>query len=224
MRVFSFEDQFDVFLQQQKKEASSRRLEMLERDLSGTIKMFREALWPIFQTFEGFILEYELVLPNGVHFFIDVFYAPFRFGFECEGFSAHAETISRDRFSFEKARIRHMLLSGCVYIPFSWDVLDKKGLQCRSFVQELLLRNRNSLAMKEQLSIYEREVLRNAIWFQRPIRLVDVCNCLGKRRDFACKVIKSLVAKGLLQATVPTSIRHHAYVVQPNAIEYLGYT
>ncbi|OUS77594.1 hypothetical protein B1748_07300 [Paenibacillus sp. MY03] len=221
MRVFSFEDQFDAFLQQQKKEASSRRLEMLERDLSGTIKMFREALWPIFQTFEGFILEYELVLPNGVHFFIDVFYAPFRFGFECEGFSAHAETISRDRFSFEKARIRHMLLSGCVYIPFSWDELDKKGLQCRDFVCELLRGYNDLNTLNSTLTPYEREAIRCALNLSRPVSVRDLCKSLGRKKDYVNKMIGSLLEKSVFQLTNVAYKRNRTFIVSQNAVDLI---
>ncbi|MFF2888826.1 hypothetical protein [Paenibacillus sp. NPDC057967] len=128
-----FEKQFEVFLESQRTKASARRLEMLERDLTGTIKLLREVIWPIFRSFDGFELEYEMRSPNGVTMFIDVFYQPYCIAFECDGYSAHVEMITRERFNFEKSRVRSMLLKGYAYVPFSWDELDKKSVFLQKF-------------------------------------------------------------------------------------------
>lgn len=221
MRVFTFEEQFEVFLAEQKKLASPRRLEMLERDLSGTVKLFKEGLWPVFQTFDGFELEYEFVGANGVRIFIDVFYVPYRFGFECEGFSAHAETITRDRFSFEKSRVRTMLLHGCVYVPFSWDELDKKGPQCRSYVHELLSRYRNLHLMGSNLSLDEREVIRCALSMGRPVYISDLTGILGKKKDYVNKVIRTLLAKGLIEPVNESYKRNRTFTIVQDAVDMI---
>ncbi|RJX38205.1 hypothetical protein D3P09_19255 [Paenibacillus pinisoli] len=114
-----FEKQFNVFLEDQKSKASARRMEMLERDLTGTVKLLKEVIWPIFRSFDGFELEHEMKSSSGVSMFIDVFYKPYRIAFECDGFVPHAETITRKRFNFEKYRVRTMNLYGYVYIPFT---------------------------------------------------------------------------------------------------------
>ena len=49
-----FEQEWNLFLQNQIESAQGNRKERLKRDLIGEKKMFREALWPVFQTFEGF--------------------------------------------------------------------------------------------------------------------------------------------------------------------------
>lgn len=221
MRIQSFEEQFELFVVQQKKLASPRRSEMLERDLSGTKRMFKELLWPVFQTFDGFQLEYELTGPGGVKIYVDVMYVPFGLAFECEGFSVHAETITRERFNFEKSRVRTMLLSGCVYIPFTWDELDKKGEQCRSFISELLFKYQSTTNIKSTLTLYEREIMRCAMSLGRPIRMSDMCACTGKNSDFIYKVIYSLIEKGLLKPSKSTPSRHFSYVVDVRAIEYI---
>lgn len=219
MKESLFEKQFDVFLQKQKEEANPRRLEMLEKDLTGTIKLFKEALWPVFKSFEGFELEYEIKGPNGVSIFLDVFNKPFRSSFECEGYSAHAETITRSRFDFEKQRVRTMLLHGITYIPFSYDELDKKGHLCKSFVRDLLAKL--SSGIQSELTLYEREVIRRALELDRPIRLKDINECLGKKRDFSRRVINSLLQKQLIQAVGPGTQRNHRFVLVDDALRYV---
>lgn len=221
MSIQSFEEQFLSFVNRQKKLATPRRLEMLQRDLSATKRLFKEILWPIFQSFDGFELEYELIGPGGVKIFVDVMYLPYGLAFECEGFSYHAETITRERFSFEKKRVRTMLLSSFVYVPFTWDEIDKSGDQCRNLVHELLNKFRNTDVMLKTLTIYEREALRHALWLQKPVKMVDICVVLGKKRDFTYKVMKSLVGKGLLLATDPSSSRNHSFIVHDSAKELI---
>ncbi|WP_217597095.1 hypothetical protein [Cohnella sp. GbtcB17] len=55
-----------AFIEKQRKSASGQRLEMLQRDLSGTIKLLTDILLPVFGTLDGFHLEYEIVGTNGV--------------------------------------------------------------------------------------------------------------------------------------------------------------
>lgn len=74
----------------------------------------------------------------GVKIYIDTFFDPLGFGLESEGYVVHAESITRDRFSFEKMRVRTLALHGCRYIPFSRDELDKQPDACRRSFYELL--------------------------------------------------------------------------------------
>ncbi len=88
-----FEAIYQKYLKEQKNEAEPRRLEMLERELIGT----------------KLEMEHRITNSSGVSLFIDVYHERLRLGFECEGFSAHAETITRERFTFEKSKVRTML-------------------------------------------------------------------------------------------------------------------
>jgi hypothetical protein len=132
-----FEQEFARFLEEQKKSASGLRLEQLQKDNMGEKKLLEAVLWPVFKSFDGFTLEYELVSTSGVRIFIDAFYEPLGFAFESEGFAVHAGNIPRDRFSFEKMRARTLAAYRYEYIPFSWDELDKKPDACRRSVYEL---------------------------------------------------------------------------------------
>lgn len=170
-----FEREFSIFLEKQKQSASGLRLEQLQKDLVGEKKMLAALIWPVFQSFEDFVLEYEVITPSGVRIFIDVFYEPLRLAFESEGFAVHAELITRDRFSFERMRVRTMAAYGYKYIPFTWDELDKKPEACRRFLYELLGRYSGvTRAGVEAQSIQENEVIRQAVCLNRTFRRADV--------------------------------------------------
>lgn len=219
MHAVQFDAQFDAFLAEQRSSASVRRKEMLEKELTGTIKLFKEVLWPVFKSFEGFELEYEMKSSTGVSVFIDVFYKPYQLAFECEGFGPHAETISRRRFDFEKSRVRTMLLYGYVYIPFSWDELDEKGPHCRGYVEELL--GRYTGGERHSLNIYESEVIRYGAARSRTIKLRDVCLCLNKKDSFCRRVLKSLLEKKLIEPANAGLKRNHEFKVSLQALKYL---
>ncbi|WP_276353672.1 hypothetical protein [Cohnella caldifontis] len=61
----AFEQEFARFLAQQQAEASGQRLEMLKRDLTGTKKLLEVTVWPVMRSFEGLILEHEMVSTSG---------------------------------------------------------------------------------------------------------------------------------------------------------------
>ena len=81
-----FEIGFGKFLDEQRAGASGLRLQRLMSDLTGTKKMFKEALFPIFRSFDGFVLEYEFISSSGYRMFIDALNVPYWAGFESEGF------------------------------------------------------------------------------------------------------------------------------------------
>lgn len=218
----SFEKEFDSFLKEQIRSARGRRLERLQKDLVGEKKMFREVLWPVFQTFDGFILEYELKNFSGISIFIDAVYRPLQFAFESEGFVPHAEGITRDRFSFERGRARTMALNGLKYIPFSWDELDSRPDACRRSVYELVGRYSGSddRAMRE-LTVYEREVIRYALRIQRPFRLEDVCYCLQLGVVTSRKILRGLWEKRLIRPESKGKIKIWSYELADRAKEYM---
>ncbi|MDG0814144.1 hypothetical protein OMP40_36355 [Cohnella rhizosphaerae] len=151
-----------AFIEKQRKTAKGQRLEMLQRDLSGTIKLLTDLLLPVFGSLEGFHLEYEIVGTNGVKIYADVFYEPLGLVFECDGYVPHVELITRDRFSFERMRVRTFALGGYAYFPFSRDELDKKIEMCRRAVYEALGRRGRGGEGLRELPVHERELLRMA--------------------------------------------------------------
>ncbi|MCR2807004.1 hypothetical protein [Paenibacillus soyae] len=207
----TFEEAYAQFLKEQLKDASGRRIEMLSKDMTAEKKLFKEILWPAFKTFKGFKLQYELVTFTGITIFVDIFYVPLGIAFESEGFVAHSENITRDRFDFERFRVRTIANKGYIYYPFTWDEMNKKPDKCRTSLFELLgiLHSLN----RQELNVYERAVLQFAAYINRPIRISDVMQCIGKGEVFSRKVLKGLYSKSMIVPLKPDKKRNHAYIL-----------
>jgi DNA-binding MarR family transcriptional regulator len=185
---------------------------MLQRNLTGEIKLLKEVLWPVMGTFDDLEMEYEILSMTGVRIFGDFFYKTYRIIFECEGFVSHAETITRERFDFEKMRIRTFAQCGYIFFPFSWDDLVKRPEVCRRALYALLGKVGSSGEMTQyNLSVYEREVLRYALSLNRPIELEDACFCLRMGKSTSAKLLKALYHKSLIQSAGNGTQRIHTY-------------
>ncbi|MFC5531987.1 hypothetical protein [Cohnella yongneupensis] len=193
------------------------RLEMLDKDLTGTKKLL-QVLWPVLGSFDDLVLEYEITSLSGVKIYADAYHRAWRAVFEAEGYASHAETITRDRFSFERMRIRTFTNLGYRFMPFSWDELDKRPEACRRSVYEMLGRfGSGGLGVMgarvrwTELSVYERELIRCAWLHNGSFGLPDVCMWLGLKEDATRLVVRKLEPKGLL-LRVGGSARHaHRY-------------
>jgi hypothetical protein len=217
-----FEVEFAKFHEEQCRTASGQRLEQLRKDLTGEKKLIGTVVWPVLKSFDGLTMEYELVTISGVRIFIDVFYQPLWLALESEGFTAHAGNITRDRFSFERMRARTLAMYGYRYVPFSWDELDKKPESCRRSLYELLGRFSSPAGMAyEELTVYEREVLRYALRLCRPLRLADVCYCLQTGPEASRKVLRKLVGKKILKPLGAGTMRLHEFILEEKATDYL---
>lgn len=216
-----FAQEWDKFLQRQIQTAKGARLERLRKELAGEKKMFQEVLWPVFQTFEGFTLEYELLSTSGAVIYMDAFYEPLRMVFESDGFVPHAANITRDRFAFERMRIRTVAMYGYKYIPFAWDELDQRPKQCQRAVFELLGRYSGSAdrAIRD-LHVYERELIRFMLHRNRPVSLGDVRYCLNLGEDASRNVVRKLVEKQLIRPSGHGRKKIRAYRLDERAIEY----
>jgi hypothetical protein len=217
-----FEHEFNQFLDAQRHSAKGQRLEQLKKDLTGEKKLLKEVLWPVLNSFDGLIMEHELVSTTGVKIFIDVFYEPLGIAFESEGYVVHAENITRERFTFERMRIRTMAMYGFKFIPFSWDELDKRSDACRRSVYELLGRfsSTNGLAHTE-LTVFEREVLRYALRLNRPLHLKDACYCLQLKEESTRQVLRKLMEKKLIMPVSKGTHRHYAYGLEEKVKNYM---
>jgi predicted transcriptional regulator len=218
----SFKQEFAKLLEKQKKMATGQRLEMLNRDLSGTEKLLEVVIWPILHSFEGIVLEYELVSLTGVKVYIDAFYVPLFAALESEGFVVHAEKVTRDRFSFERMKVRTITLQGFNYLPFSRDGLDKKPDICIRSMYELL--GRYSITTDKcfmELSVYEREVLRYGLTVNRPFRVSEIQQCLQLGREACRKVLRSLLDLGLVKSNIEYVQRMHTFILTAKGRSFL---
>ncbi|TFE29079.1 hypothetical protein [Cohnella luojiensis] len=213
-----FERQFKEYFSEQKRLANPRRLEMLNRKLTGEIELLKEVIYPVLGSFHGLEMEYEMMGLTGVRIFGDFFYEPLRMIIECEGFVTHAEVITRDRFDFEKMRIRTIAQYEYRFIPFSWNEIDKKSEVCRRQLYAIIGQYSSSgAATPYQLSVYEREIIRYAIRLNRPFDLADACYCLQMGRTTSIKVLKTLLGKGLIRPVGDAKLRIHAYELEDAA-------
>ncbi len=216
-----FEIAYRKFMQEQLRNASGMRLEMLKKHGAGEKKLL-EVLWSVFKSFDGFVLEYEIVTSTGVRNFIDVYYVPLRIAFEAEGFVVHAEKITRDRFDAERNKIRSIGIAGLTYFPFSWDEMDKKPDTCRRAIYELLgRRSSGTTAQYKDLTPHEREVLRFGLSLDSGIDIANVREALRCSGGLARKILKQLVDKQLLRPTKPGAKRVHRYVIDQDAHQLL---
>lgn len=214
----SFEEAFDRFLQEQRSSAKGSRRERLDKVGAGEKLLLKEIIWPIFKSFDGFHLEYEILGVNGVKLYLDVFNSSLGIVSECDGFVVHAETITRDRFMFERMRIRSMAMQGLIYVPFSYDELDKKPDVCRSFMYELLGRLATAPAAElMKLSAQERELLRYVRTLNRAFNLRDVAQCLQQSPMTNKKYVARLVNKMLVRPKEAQNQRHHYYELTDRA-------
>lgn len=214
-----FEKEYEIFWEEQVRSASGQRLEMLQRDLTGTKKLLEEALLPVLGSLDGLVLEYEMTSLSGVKIYGDVFHPKLRTVFEEDSFITHAEKITRDRFSFERARARSVAILGYTYFPYSRDELEKKASFCQRNLYELIGRigNADGVGLL-QLPVYEREVLRFSLLGNKPFRLTDVCTWLQLKSETCRNVLRDLEAKGLVYPIGRGVIRSHKFMITEKAM------
>ncbi|MCD9022371.1 hypothetical protein [Cohnella silvisoli] len=207
-----FEKQFADYFNEQKSMANGRRLEMLKKDLTGEIRLLKDVVFPVLGTFNGLTMEYEMVSSSGIRIFGDLFFKPIESIIETEGFVSHAELITRDRFDFEKMRIRTFAEYGYPFIPFSWDDIVKRPEVCRRSLYVILGKYGSTGNQTEyHLTVYEREIIRYALRLNRPFGLEDVCFCLQLGRTTCIQLLKILLEKGLIRPVKEGKLRVHAY-------------
>jgi len=217
-----FENEFDRYLEEQKKTASGQRAEMLHRNLAGTKLLFENLLLPVFGSFDGMEMEYEMNGLSGVKIYSDVGFPRIRTVFEEDHFVTHAEKITRDRFNFKRARARSVAVHGYIYFPYSRDELEKKPDFCQRNLFELVGRigSIGGTGLM-QLRVFEREVLRCAFMRHKPFQLADVSEWLMLKKESCRKVIRELECKGLVDAIGGGSVRCHEFSITDKAVHML---
>ncbi|WP_133305029.1 hypothetical protein [Paenibacillus pinisoli] len=104
-------------------------------------------------------------------------------------------------------------------LPFSWDELDERGLDCRNYVEQLI--GKYAVDAKTKVNMYEKEVIRFGAALSRPFKMYEVCSCLDKEVTFCRLVVKSLIEKKLVEPVYPDRIRNHAFKISLSALGYL---
>jgi hypothetical protein len=217
-----FEEEFVAFWKEQIRSADGQRLEMLHRDLKGTKILLEKVLLPVLGSFEGLVLEFEMVSLSGTRIFGDIFHPSLRVVFEEEHFVTHAEKVTRDRFSFERARARSVAILGYIYFPFSRDELEKKPDFCRRNLYELIGRfgnaERNGLM---GLPIYEREIIRCAMLINKRFQLAEATVWLQLKRETCRKVLRDMESKSLIRPIGGSLSRCYQFMITEKAFALL---
>jgi hypothetical protein len=214
--------EYEVYWSEQVKNASGQRLEMLQRDLIGTKKLLDRVLLPVFGSFKDLILEHEMTSLGGAKIYADVYHARLKIVFEEDHFVTHAEKVTRDRFSFERARARSVAILGYTYFPYSRDELEKKPDFCQRNLYELIGRIGNLEGSRIlELPVYEREVIRCAMLHYQAFRLNEVRSWLQLKNETCRKVIRELQAKGFVHSIGGGVTRCHAFMITDKAINLI---
>lgn len=209
-----FEEEYAALYEKQLAEAQGQRREMLERDLSGTKKML-EVIHPIIGTLEGIILEHEMVGLSGVRIYGDAFISSLRTVLEEENYITHAESITRKRFTFERARVRSVGALGLTYYPYGRDELEQQPDACRRDLQDLIsLKTTCKASEFVALPVLEREVLRFAA-AARPhsFGLTELSEWLHIKNEASSRLAKSLEKKRLLSKIGGGEQRCHEFAI-----------
>lgn len=207
------DEQVETFLKEQRKQAEGRRREMLEKDLTAEIAMLKELILPVLGSLKDVEMEFELVSMTGTRIYADFCLLKYRMILEVEGFVVHAEKVTRQRFDFERMRIRTFAEQGYSFVPFTWDELAKHPEACRRTLYAIIGKLGGDVAIRNGLGVREKEVLRCALTLHRPIRLADVRRFLKLSTPTSRKVLKMLVHKGYLSPVVGGVMRVHAYAL-----------
>jgi hypothetical protein len=217
-----FEEKYHGFWKEQVRGASGQRLELLHRDLTGTKKLLEMVLLPVLGSFEGLLLEHEMVSLTGTKIYGDAFHPQLRTVFEEDSFVTHAEKITRDRFSFERARARSIATLGLTYFPYSRDELEKKPDFCQRNLYELIGRigNVDGTGL-QRLPVYEREVMRFAVLRNKPFRLAEECEWLQLKRETCRKIIRDLEVKGFVYPVGGGRTRCHEFMITEKGISLI---
>ena len=194
-----FDRMFDAFLREQIRGAEGQRKAKLQEDLYGTKLLLKTVVWPVFQSFDDLVLEYEFTTRTGSRIYVDVFHTRLGIAMEEELYTTHAELVSRDRYAFERFRVRSMATRGLIYYPFSRDELMKKPELCRRDLYELVgfLSSGEGSGLLE-LPVYEREVIRCALLATEPFRSADVAKWLKLSEKSSRIILKQMEEKDLI--------------------------
>ncbi|OAS15242.1 hypothetical protein [Paenibacillus oryzisoli] len=142
-----------------------------------------------------------------------------RIVFEEDSFITHAEKITRDRFSLERARARSVAMLGYTYFPYSRDELEKKPILCQRNLYGWLGRfGTVQEAGLLKLPIYEREILRFALTCNKPFGMKEVCHWLQLTRETCSKIVRDMAAKDLLSHSGGSQTRSYQFLITEKAI------
>jgi len=154
--------------------------------------------------------------------YVDAVEPESRLALESEGYVPHAQNISRERFAFERRKVRTIAANNLIYVPFSRDELEQRPEECSGSLAELIGRFKGAGLgqVYAELTVLEREVIRYGKLLLRPLKPGDVIYCLGCGRQTAYKILKKMTDKRLLSPAGNGEERYRKYCLTEKAYRY----
>lgn len=166
-----------------------RRRRLAEGGHGHAEKEMLRAIWhPAFGHFRYLHPEYEVTDFHEGTRFIDLAYLrpPHRIAIEIDGFGPHQRDVSRRQFCDERVRSAFLVNDGWIVVRIGYDDLKERPRLWQQLLQQLIGKlYGHADAPAETLYSEEREIVRLAASFDRPIRLADV------KRDMQCGYVKA---------------------------------
>jgi len=199
----TFETAYRSWLNKHIAQSTGERLRRLKERHGFGEKLFLEiAWWPVMQSLDDLFPEYEFIDSDGNYYYLDIAYIrpPTPTCFEADSFSSHARDADRGTFSRGLHRQNEIVLTDWNILRFSIDKLKEDPLACQKHIRTMLdvWYGEDSFRV-QQLTIYQREIVRLATRSSVPITIAMVCNCLGKSKTFVRVQISELVEKRFIE-------------------------
>ena len=213
-----FSEAYEAFMDSHLERRSGERLRRLRDGHGHAEKMFlNNVWWPTFHQFAYLHPEYEIHDYKDGYRYLDFAYIQphFRVAIEIDGVGSHWRNISAWKFSDHCQRQNHLVIDGWYVIRFTYSQISEQPRLCQQTIQQLIGRWLNSAASKDQLTVFDREIIRLAVLSINPITPREVCFQLGIGPDYAHRLLRALVQKQWLQPARGVS-RIRSYQLHPS--------
>jgi hypothetical protein len=199
---------YETFIQQHIERRSGERLRRLKDGHGHAEKLFLlNVWWPAFHQFDKLHPEFEIHDFKDGYRYLDFAYVQpyFRMAVEINGFGPHWRNISKWQFADYCQRQNHLIIDGWKVIRFTFDQISEQPRLCRQTIQQLMGCWLGNAKMDEDLTVFEREIIRFAVKSFKPITPRDICFLLRIGPDFAQRLLRALTEKKWLQPASGTS-------------------
>lgn len=179
-----------------------RRGRLLRGNRFAENMLLRQVWWPLFGTLDDLHPEYEIYDWNRKSQFIDFAFLPpagSRFGIECDGFQSHVREMDRESFSYALNRDTFLTGLGWKMLHFSFDDIQNRPEVCRMLLQLAIGPTWIRRPTEHEVSPVEKDVLRLAWQWGKPVRPKDIAEHYGVNFRTARKWLRSLVEKEMMR-------------------------
>ncbi|QSO51619.1 DNA-binding response regulator [Alicyclobacillus curvatus] len=213
-----FTTECDNFIDTHRELRSGPRLQRLANGLGhGETAFLKNVWWPLFHHFDYLHPEYEVRDYRGGIRYVDFAYIEpsFRIAIEIDGITTHWREITQSQFFEHDQRQNMLIIDGWYVLRFTYDAIKEQPRVCQQTLQQLIGRWKTVSREFDELSIFERELVRFTSRSLKPVTPSDVREELQISGSYARLLLSNLTNKRWL---MPASgqIRHRSYVLHPS--------